>query len=241
MDWWQDWQAAFVRANISNLSLSQLQSISGSISIAFQGYTYSGPINLSGVQSFSGAARAIRAALNSSLQVAAVTAGSSIAPVSVSFTGSVKGALLQVTSVSSGSIELGAEISGPGIAGGDQIDNQRYGTPGGPGVYVLYVSGGNTSSETMTESYGVLTLGSVTSGTVAVGQQVIGAGVLPLTAIEGNLSGSGAGSTWLVNNAQAVAAESVTMTATPLSVNYGLSSVSAELAGGFPNQQISDS
>ena len=70
----------------------------------------------------------------------------------------------------------------------------------------------------MTETYGVLTVGSVTSGTVAVGQEVTGAGVLPLTAIDGNLSGSGPGSTWLVNNAQTVAGENMTMTATPLSV-----------------------
>ena len=70
----------------------------------------------------------------------------------------------------------------------------------------------------MTETYGVLTVGSVTSGTVAVGQKVTGAGVLPLTAIDGNLSGSGPGSTWLVNNAQTVAGENITTTATPLSV-----------------------
>ena len=173
--------------------------------------------------SFKDAASAIDAALNSSLPVAAVTEGSSIAPVSVSFTGSVNGALLQVTSVSSGSIELGAGISGPGIVGiggVDQIDNQRSGIPGGPGVYVLRSNGGRTSSETLTESYGVLTVGSVTSGTVAVGEQVTGAGIAPLTAIFGYLSGSGAGSTWLVENALAVAPESMTMTATPLSVSY---------------------
>ena len=57
----------------------------------------------------------------------------------------------------------------------------------------------------MTESYGVLTVGSVTSGTVADGEQVTGAGVASLTAIDGNLSGSGLGSKWLVNNAQTVA------------------------------------
>ncbi|HKI20195.1 MAG TPA: hypothetical protein VKA15_20060, partial [Isosphaeraceae bacterium] len=66
--------------------------------------------------------------------------------------------------------------------------------------------------------YGVLTVGSVTSGTVAVGQEVTGAGVLPLTAIEDNLSGSGPGSTWIVNNAQTVAGENLTMTAPPLTV-----------------------
>jgi hypothetical protein len=207
-------------ANISNLTLNQLQSINGSLSLDFDGYTYSGSINLSGVQSFSAAASAIQSTLNSSAPVAATTTGSSIAPVSVSFTGSLNGELLQVTSVSSGSIEPGALISGPGIAAGAQIVNQWDGTPGGPGLYVLFAPGGTTSSETMTESYGVLTVGSVNSGTVADGQQVTGAGVLPLTAIEDNLSGSGAGSTWLVNNAQTVAPESVTNMATPLTVTY---------------------
>ncbi len=206
-------------ANISNLTLNQLQSIDGSLSIAFDGYTYSGSINLSG-ESFSGAASAIQAALNQNRPVAATTTGSSIAPVSVSFTGSVNGLLLQVTSVSSGSIELGAQISGPGIAAGAQIINQWDGTPGGPGLYVLFAPGGTTSSETMTESYGVLTVGSATSGTVADGEQVTGAGVASATAIDGNLSGSGAGSTWLVNNAQTVAGENLTMTAPPLSVTY---------------------
>ena len=98
-----------------------------------------------------------------------MTAGSSITPVSVSFTGSVNGTLLQVTSVSSGSIELGAQISGPGIPAGSQIVTQLDGTPGGAGLYSLYASTGTVSSETMTETYGVLTVGSVTSGTVEVG------------------------------------------------------------------------
>ena len=208
-------------ANISNLTLNQLQSISGSLAITFQGYTYSGPINLSGVESFKAAASAIQTTLNSDLQVAAVTAGSSIAPVSVSFTGSVNGELLQVTSVSSGSIELGAKISGPGIAAGSQIVTQLEGTPGGAGLYALFAGTGTVSSETMTETYGVLTVGAVTSGTVAVGQEVTGAGVLPYTAIDGNLSGSGPGSTWLVDNAQTVAGENLTMTAAPLSVLLG--------------------
>jgi hypothetical protein len=206
-------------ANVINLTLNQLQSINGSLSIEFDGYTYSGSIDLSG-QNFSGAASAIQTALNQNRPVAATTTGSSIAPVSVSFTGSVSGFFLQVTSVSSGSIEPGAQISGPGIAAGAQIVNQWDGIPGGPGLYVLFAPGGTTSSETMTESYGVLTVGSVTSGTVAVGQQVSGAGVASLTAIDGNLSGSGAGSTWVVNNAQTVAGENMTTTAPPLTVTY---------------------
>ena len=174
-------------ANVSNLTLNQLQSTSGSLSISFRGYTYSGSINLSDVTSFSAAATAIQTALNQNRPVAATTTGSSIAPVSVSFTGSINGLLLTVTSVSSGSIELGAQISGPGIPAGAQIVTQCDGTPGGAGVYALYAPiQGTVSLETMTESYGVLTVGSVTSGTVVVGEQVTGAGVAssrPSTAI----------------------------------------------------------
>jgi hypothetical protein len=221
-------------ANISDLTLSQLQSIDGSISIAFQGYTYSGSINLSGVGGFSAAATAIESALNSNLQVAALTAGSSITATSVSFTGSVSGAELDVTSVSSGSIELGGEFSGPGIAASSQIVTQIDGTPGGAGLHGLFITEGNVSSETMTETYGVLAVGSVTSGTVALGQEVTGAGVLPLTAIEDNLSGSGAGSTWVVNEAQTVAGENLTMTATPLSV------VNVSAIGATANNDLFD-
>jgi hypothetical protein len=206
-------------ANISNLTLDQMQSINGTLSIDFDEYTYDGSINLSG-ESFSGAASAIQTALNQNRPAAATTTGSSIAPVSVSFTGSVNGLLLQVTSVSGGSIEPGALISGPGVAPGAQIVNQWEGTPGGPGVYALFNVGGTTSSEAMTESYGVLTVGSASSGTVSDGEEVTGAGVASPTAIEDNLSGSGAGSTWLVNNAQTVAPENLTMTAPLLSVTY---------------------
>jgi hypothetical protein len=60
----------------------------------------------------------------------------------------------------------------------------------------------------------------VTSGAIALGQQVTGAGVSSLTGIVDNLSGSGPGSTWVVNNAKSVAAENMTMTATPLEVYY---------------------
>ena len=153
---------------LANLTLKDLQSISGSLLITFQGstwpepITYSAPIILSGVPSFAAAAKTIESALNSNLPVAAYTSESSITPTSVSFTGSITGDLLQITSVSSGSIELGAEISGPGgIPIGAQIVTQRAGTPGGPGLYTLFAKAGTFSSETMTETYGVLTVGSV--------------------------------------------------------------------------------
>ena len=83
-------------ANVSNLTLAQLQAINGTLSVISQGYQYSASINLADVTSFTAAATDIQAALNESLPVAAVTTGDTITPVSVSFTGSANGLLLDV-------------------------------------------------------------------------------------------------------------------------------------------------
>lgn len=58
-----------------------------------------------------------------------------------------------------------------------------------------------------------LTIGTFTGGTgdISVGQYVNGSGVLPGTKITGNISGSGAGSTWIVNNTQSVAPPTITL------------------------------
>ncbi len=213
-------------ANISSLTLPDLQSINGTLTLTFDGFTYSGYVDLSGVASFSDAALKIKDAINSHLQVAAVTTGSSITKKSVSFTGYTgatgNSAHLYVTSVSSGTIEIGGVVSGHGLAAGAQIIDQLNGTPGGPGEYSFFqFSGAVPASEAMTETYGELTVGSVTqghgTGTVAVGERVTGAGVPPLTAIDTNISGDGPGSKWVVNNALNVAGD-ITMTAPSLTV-----------------------
>jgi hypothetical protein len=215
-------------ANIRDMTLAQLRALNGNLTISSQGYNYAGSINLSGVKSFAGAARSIANALNKKLPTAAVTTGSSITPVSVSFTGSINYGNLTVSALPQGSsIQIGSRISGPGIPAGAQITSQINGTPNGVGTYGLFVREGVVSSEPMTESYGVLTVGSVSSGTVAVGQQVTNGSrgsknnILAHTAIEDNLGGgNGAGSTWVVDLSQSVSAENVKMTGAPLAVAY---------------------
>jgi hypothetical protein len=213
-------------ANVNDLSLTQLQAIKGPISIVSDGFTYSGHVDMSTVTGFDEAANRIKAALNKTLPVAATTTGSSIAPVTVSFTGSTNANILTVSSISSGSIQVGSIIDGQGLPPGIQVSAQLSGTPGGAGVYSLFLHGLSKvdipiPTESMTETYGVLTVGS-SSGTVATGEQVTGAGVLPFTAIEDHLSGSGAGSTWVVNKTQSTSSEPMTITAAPLFVRYTL-------------------
>jgi hypothetical protein len=128
-------------------------------------------------------------------------------------------------------------VSGAKIPAGTQIVSQFTGQPGGVWLYSLYVPGGIIqTAEAMTESYGVLTVGSV-SGVVADGEQVTGAGILPDTAIQSNVSGSGAGSQWIVNFAQTVTSENMTMTGAPLSVLYTAITGATTNSGYFSIQQ----
>ena len=212
---------------IGGMTIQELQTVSGPISIYSDGLLYSGSVDLSKVGSFSAAATAVTKALDKILPPAATTTGSSIAPVSVSFTGSINTNVLTVAALQSGSIQIGSMISGLGIPPGAQVIAQLSGKPGGVGVYSLFLHGpskivGIIPTLPMTETYGVLTVGSAISGTVAVGEQVNDAAGAALsdTEIEANLSGSGTGSTWVVNRAQTVASEDMTMTGAPLTVRY---------------------
>ena len=63
----------------------------------------------------------------------------------------------------------------------------------------------------MTETWGLLTVGKVISGTVEP-SRITGSGVAPDTGIISNLNGSGAGSTWVVNNAQSISGVRLTQT-----------------------------
>ena len=200
-----------------------MQGISGPLAITFNGYNYAANVNLAGVTSFAQAALKVQAALDRNLPVAAVTTGSSIRAKKVSFMGYFNGVKLTVTSVSSGALQVGGLVFGKGVhhydATNNQIIYQHSGTPGGAGAYSCFGQIGHEATpEAMTETYGVLTVGSVTSGNIAIGDEVTGAGVPPLTAIVANLSGTtGPGSQWLINNAVNISGD-ITITAPPLTV-----------------------
>ena len=129
-----------------------------------------------------------------------------------------------VTAVSSGQILVGGFLSSANGYSGGQIVDQESGTPGGVGVYNVWY-GGSAALDTaappgtaLSETYGILTIRAVNSGTVAVGQEVAGPGIAANTLIQANINGSGSGSTWVVDLAQTVAPEAITMKAAPLVV-----------------------
>lgn len=142
----------------------------------------------------------------------ATSTGSSIAAETFSVTGSIAGDILTVSAVASGTIVNGAAITGTGVATGNAIAAQLTGTTGGVGTYLLKISQqGTVTSETISGTYGLLTIGTVTAGSFVVGQPLATtSGVSAGTYISQLLSGTGGnGSTYAVNNTQTVASNPI--------------------------------
>ena len=116
--------AAYLRGgSVSALTLAQLQALSGAISVTVDGYArVGGVVSLSAATSFSSAAGIVAAALNASPATLA------------SFTGSIAGSTLSVTSVSSGALAVGQSINGSGVAAATVVTGLLSGT-GSTGTY----------------------------------------------------------------------------------------------------------
>src|ERR1700722_10648587 len=198
-------RARICGANIGGLTLPQLQAIHGTLTLTSGGYKFRASVNLATATSFANAASLVQSALNAVRPTLATTTNSSTTPESASFVGSMSGGLMDVTAVLSGQIAIGGVLANDN---GAYIIDQESGTPGGVGVYNVNLTGGTFAPGTaLSENYGVLTIGAVTFGTVAVGQEVTGNSITGDVAIESKISGSGGGSTWVVDLRKTVAPE----------------------------------
>ena len=108
--------------DISDMTLTELQGISGTLSIVLDGVTKSGSPDLSGATSFSNAAQLIGDTLGV------------YGPNSASFTGAISTTTLTASSVT-GEIMVGGKVTGVGVTAGTYIVSQLTGTPGGAGTY----------------------------------------------------------------------------------------------------------
>jgi hypothetical protein len=136
---------------------------------------------------------------------------STIAPATFSVTGSISGNIMTVTNVGSGTVTPGAAISGTSIptAPAPLIVAQLTGTPGGVGTYSLNVGEITAASETISGTYGILTIGTAT-GTFAVGDVLTGPTVVAGTTITANITGTGGtGGTMAVNPTQTVTSNTI--------------------------------
>lgn len=115
--------SAYLRgANVSSLTLAQLQALNGFLGVVIDGVLKSATINLAGATSFSNAASII----GNSLGIAGISVGS--------VTGSIAGGTLTATAVT-GTLGAGNVISGTGVVANTYVLGQLSGTTGGVGTY----------------------------------------------------------------------------------------------------------
>ena len=215
---------AYMRGgNISSLTLTQLQALSGVLTVTIDGTPEtSSTINLSSATSFSNASELITNALGLTGPTQAVVTGS----IGALFTATASGTAL-TTSAVTGVIHVGDVITGTGISGTVTIVSGPAG--GGAGVYVTSAST-TCSGASVTATSTTLDVTAVSSGTLAVGQEVTGAGISGSTYITALGTGIGGVGTYTITVIQQVSSEALTMvqpTVTYDSVSGGFIVVSA--------------
>jgi hypothetical protein len=134
---------------------------------------------------------------------------STIAAETSGFTASIEGNVMTVTAVSSGTLYNGTVVAGTNVPTGAQIVSQILPLEDGEalrgiGRYALNVSEQDITSEAMTGSYGLLTIGGTVAGTYAAGQPVSGGGTAAGTVITDLGTGTGGAGTYIVNKTQTV-------------------------------------
>lgn len=206
--------SAYLRGgDVSNLTLTQLQAIGGVLTVTIDGTPEtSSSINLSSATSFTGAAEIIA----TDLGLAGPVQASITASIGATFTGTATGTALAATSVT-GVIHTGDTITGTGISGTVTIFAQVSGSTGGAGTYTTSAST-TASSASVTATSSTLDVTHVGSGTIALGQLLVGSGVSGSTYITAFGTGTGQVGTYTLTAVAQIASE--TMTLEYPTVNY---------------------
>ena len=201
---------AYLRGGpISSLTLAQLQALSGSLTITIDGtpHTASG-INLSTATSFSSAAQII----TNGFALTGPTKASVTGAIGATFTATASGTPATTFTISAvtGLISIGDVVTGTGISGTVTIASFVSGTMGGAGVYTTSAAT-TCAAASVTGASTVLNVTAVGSGSVAIGQEVTGAGITTGTYITAFGTGAGGGGTYIITTAQQHASETLTM------------------------------
>lgn len=129
----------------------------------------------------------------------------------MSVTGSISGDVLTVTAVGGGSVRPGATIAGIGVVSGTKVLSQLSGTAHGVGTYRVSIGAQSVAAgTTITGTFGTMTVSGVTSGAIAVGQQLSGSGVVAGTTVTEFITGTGGTGTYVVDNNTVVGSTTVT-------------------------------
>lgn len=139
----------------------------------------------------------------------------SIGPQTTAFTGEINGNVLTVSAAGPQPIVAGAlltgTVGGSGVIANTRIVGQLSGTTGGVGTYALSIPNQEVGSGTLTATYGIMNVTAVSSGTLAVGDQVTGTAGVTTTSISQLGTGSGGTGTYYVGITQTAASQTLTI------------------------------
>ncbi len=222
-------------ASTASLTLAQLQALSGTLIVTVGGVLKtSASISLATATSPSNAATLIQAGFTGANLYDAITSSASTiaAGTATSVTGSITGYTLTVTAVGSGAPVVGGVLAGTGVTTGTYITAQLTGSAGGVGTYSVSVQQ-TVASTTITQTYGLLTVVAISSGTLAVGQVISGGTTTAGTTITALGSGTGGAGTYITSGgSQTVSA--TTISAGPLTWTYDSVASAFVVTGGTP-------
>lgn len=131
---------------------------------------------------------ATAAAVGSAPASGGTSTASTIAAATGSFEASIAGDVLTIVTVNSGTAVAGGTLSGTGVAPSLKIVEQLDGTPGGVGTYRVDIGSQTVAQTTISETYGLLTVGGTVTGAFEVNDKVTGSGVTDPTYITQQLS-----------------------------------------------------
>ena len=131
------------------------------------------------------------------------------------FTGNITGTTLSVISISAGAVATGQFITGPGVASGTYIvqnlTSNEVGSTWEVNISQEVPTDGLSSTESIIASQSIImTVNTVSSGTIGVGYGLSGNGLQPETAVTALLGGSGLTGTYLVTPSQTITLRSMT-------------------------------
>ena len=139
----------------------------------------------------------------------------SIGAQTTSFTGSINGNILTVTAAGPQPIVAGGlltgTVGGSGVIANTRIVSQLSGTTGGVGTYALSIPNQLVGSGTLTETYGIMTVSAVSSGTLSVGDTVTGTAGVTATSITQLGTGAGGAGTYYVGHTQTAGSQTLTI------------------------------
>ena len=136
----------------------------------------------------------------------------SIASQTTTFHGNIVGDTLTVDTLVSGTIGIGAILTGgTGLVTGTRIVKQLSGTANGTGVYAVNYPNQSVAATLLTGTYGLLTVSAVSSGTIGVDDVLSGTGVTAGTFVTALGTGTGLTGTYYVSPAQDMSSSALTV------------------------------